>query len=111
MQCILGLLFKNILNSNNEDIDLTDSAVRNNKTNIRYQQRIVPNNFSTNINVHGNFNVNNSYVCGIGVYTPHQYNLSRKSMVFTLPQKPHNSTYLLCEIPAVRVNLKLCSIF
>jgi len=29
-----------------QDIDLTDSAVRNNKTNIRYQQRIVPNNFS-----------------------------------------------------------------
>ena len=70
--------------------------------------RIVPNNFSTNINVNGIFNLNDSYVCGIASYQPHQFNLT--SMLFTLPQKSYNKTYLVCEIPAIRVNLKMCSI-
>ncbi len=80
------------------------------ETFYKMHPRIVPNNFSTNINVNGNFNLNDSYVCGIAPYILHQHNLTRASMVFTLPQKPHNSTDLVCEIPAIRIKLKECSI-
>ena len=32
------------------------------------------------------------------------------NVLYALPQKPHNSTYLVCEIPAIRSNLKVCSL-
>eukprot|EP00944_MAST-04C_sp_MAST-4C-sp1_P006663 g6663.t1 len=69
--------------------------------------RIVPNNFSTNINVRGKFNLNHSYACGMSSIVPHKNTMS--SVLYTLPQRPHNSTYLVCEIPAIRSNLKVCS--
>ena len=71
------------------------------KTFLGIDPRIVPNNFSTNINVRGKFNLNHSYACGMSSSTTQKHYV--KCIVYIMQAMVQRCKFR--EIPAIKSNL------